>query len=107
MDQPKAFIDLSKHQAFVTLPLAFPEDDRLEYAVIEATRRHQQAQARVNAESRAAELLARAVRSIVQSYRNAHDALGYSTYGIVEWFEYQKQKLINYSFLDVWGFGGG
>ena len=66
----------------ICIHLAFPEDDRLEYAVIEATKRHEQAQARINAESRAAELLAKATKAMSFSHQNAREALTYSTYGM-------------------------
>ncbi|PPR05094.1 hypothetical protein CVT24_010081 [Panaeolus cyanescens] len=59
---------------------AFPEDDRLEYEMHEAQKSHDEAQARLNAESRAAELLARAARSMDACQQSVQEALGYSRY---------------------------
>jgi len=60
---------------------AFPEDDRLEYELIATIRKHEQAQGKVNAESRAAELLARAGQALSVSHQSGVQASGYSTYG--------------------------
>ena len=60
---------------------AFPEDDRLEYELIATIRKHEQAQGKVNAESRAAELLARAAQALSASHQSGVQASGYSTYG--------------------------
>jgi len=82
MDQQKvSHLSSYRNPKILTIILAFPEDDRLEYAVIEATRKHEQAQARVNAESRAAELLAKATKAMSLSHQNAREALRHSTYG--------------------------
>jgi len=59
---------------------SFPEDDRLEYDLIAAIKRHEQAQAKLNAESQAAELLARAVKAMDLCQQNVQEALGYSRY---------------------------
>lgn len=60
---------------------AFPEDDRLEYEMHEAQKSHDDAQAKLNAESRAAELLARAARAMDACQQSVQEALGYSRYG--------------------------
>ncbi len=54
---------------------AFPEDDRLEYELIASIRKHEQAQAKVNAESRTAELLARAAGAMSSSHQSGIEAL--------------------------------
>ncbi|KAF9054108.1 hypothetical protein BJ165DRAFT_684302 [Panaeolus papilionaceus] len=59
---------------------AFPEDDRLEYEMHEAQKSHDDAQAKLNAESRAAELLARAARAMDACQQSVQEALGYSRY---------------------------
>ncbi|CAA7262011.1 unnamed protein product [Cyclocybe aegerita] len=58
----------------------FPEDDRLEYDLDAALKRYSELQARLNAESRAAELLARAARCMQSCSDNVQEALGYSRY---------------------------
>lgn len=60
---------------------AFPEEDKLEYDVHEAHKAHERAQANLNVESQAAELLARAVTHMDRCYANVKEALSYSTYG--------------------------
>jgi len=65
----------------IVRPTAFPEDDRLEYDLNAAVKRHEQVQAKLNSESRAAELLARAVRAMDLCQQNMQEALGYSRYG--------------------------
>jgi len=83
MDQQKVnHLSSIRNPQILSLLLAFPEDDRLEYAVIEATRKHEQAQARVNAESRASELLAKATKAMSLSQQNAREALRHSTCGM-------------------------
>ncbi|PPQ95779.1 hypothetical protein CVT26_015919 [Gymnopilus dilepis] len=59
---------------------AFPEDDRLEYDVVDAQRQHEKIQRTLNAESRAAELLARASKAMDMCQKNMQEALGYSQY---------------------------
>ncbi|KAF8970669.1 hypothetical protein BDZ97DRAFT_1790404 [Flammula alnicola] len=59
---------------------AFPEDDRLEYDLNAANKRHEQILESVNAESRAAELLARAVKAMDTCQQSMQEALGYSRY---------------------------
>ncbi len=82
MDQQKvSHLSSYRNPKILSLLLAFPDDDQLEYAVIEATKRHEQAQARINAESRAAELLAKATKAMSLSHQNALEALRHSTYG--------------------------
>jgi len=65
----------------VKLYAAFPEDDRLEYEVMDAVRRHEKIQAILNSESKAAELLARAVKAMEFTQKAMQEALGYSRYG--------------------------
>lgn len=60
---------------------AFPEEDKLEYDVHDAHRKHEQAQAAVNTESRAAELLSRSVQAMESCLANMKEALSYSRYG--------------------------
>jgi hypothetical protein len=60
---------------------AFPEDDRLEYELLDAVRRHERIQATLNSESKAAELLARATKAMEFTLRAMQEALGYSRYG--------------------------
>lgn len=59
----------------------FPEDDRLEYALMEATKIHDNIQRQLNAESRATELLSRAVQQMEVCQKNMNVALSYSQYG--------------------------
>ncbi|KAF8816955.1 hypothetical protein BYT27DRAFT_7229196 [Phlegmacium glaucopus] len=59
---------------------SFPEDDRLEYDLHAAEKRHDQIQAGLNSESQAAEILARAVRYMDACQSNMQEALGYSRY---------------------------
>ena len=61
--------------------IAFPEDDRLEYDLHAEEKRHDQIQAALNSESRAAESLARAVRYMDACQSSMQEALGYSRYG--------------------------
>ena len=61
--------------------IAFPEDDRLEYDLHAEEKRHDQIQATLNSESRAAESLARAVRFMDACQSSMQEALGYSRYG--------------------------
>ena len=61
--------------------IAFPEDDRLEYDLHAEEKRHDQIQAILNSESRAAEILARAVRFMDSCQNSMQEALGYSRYG--------------------------
>lgn len=61
--------------------IAFPEDDRLEYDLHAAEKHHDQLQAALNSESRAAEILARAVRYMDVCQGSMQEALGYSRYG--------------------------
>ena len=61
--------------------IAFPEDDRLEYDLHAEEKRHDQIQATLNSESRAAESLARAVRHMDACQGSMQEALGYSRYG--------------------------
>lgn len=60
---------------------AFPEDDRLEYEVLNAVNQHERIQATLNSESKAAELLARAIKAMEFTLRAMQEALGYSRYG--------------------------
>ncbi|KAF8154213.1 hypothetical protein B0H34DRAFT_81316 [Crassisporium funariophilum] len=59
---------------------SFPEDDRLEYDLHAAETQHDKIQANLNSESRAAELLARAVRHMDTCEHSMQEALGYSRY---------------------------
>jgi len=59
---------------------SFPEDDRLEYDLHAAEKHHDQLQAALNSESRAAEILARAVRYMDACQGSMQEALGYSRY---------------------------
>ena len=61
--------------------IAFPEDDRLEYDLHAEEKRHDQIQATLNSESRAAENLARAMRYMDECQASMQEALGYSQYG--------------------------
>lgn len=60
---------------------AFPEDDRLEYDLETVKRQYGEIQGSLNAESRAAELLARAAKAMDLCQKNVQEALGYSRYG--------------------------
>ena len=66
---------------FFFVIIAFPEDDRLEYDLHAEEKRHDQIQATLNSESRAAENLARAVRFMDACQSSMQEALGYSRYG--------------------------
>ena len=68
---------LTYHDCFI----AFPEDDRLEYDLHAEEKRHDQIQATLNSESRAAEILAGAVRFMDVCQSSMQEALGYSRYG--------------------------
>ena len=61
--------------------IAFPEDDRLEYDLHAVEKRHDQIQATLNSESRAAEILAIAARFMDACQSSMQEALGYSRYG--------------------------
>lgn len=63
------------------LPLAFPEEDRLEYDAHAADKQYQQAQTLLNTESQAAELLSRAVTHMERCQVNVREALSYSEFG--------------------------
>ena len=81
---------------------AFPEDDWLEYELMDTVGRHERIQATLNSESKAAELLARAVKAMEVSLRAMQEALGYSRYGshfLCSSFHAQ----IADQFLDMWG----
>ncbi|KAF9529159.1 hypothetical protein CPB83DRAFT_853334 [Crepidotus variabilis] len=58
----------------------FPEEDPLEYEFGEANEAHRKAQASVNSESRAGELLTKAVKVMEICAANMSDALAYSRY---------------------------
>ena len=66
---------------YLSIMIAFPEDDRLEYDLHAEEKRHDQIQASLNSESRAAESLARAVRFMDACQSSMQEALGYSRYG--------------------------
>ena len=83
---------------------AFPEDDRLEYQVIDAVRRHERIQATLNSESKAAELLARAVKAMELTLRAMQEALGYSRYGSLLLCSSFCAHFAD-QFLDMWGGG--
>jgi len=87
----------------VKLLTAFPEDDRLEYELMDAMKRHERIQATLNSESKAAELLARAVKAMDFAQRCMQEALGYSRYGSC----FQPHFTINFAdhFTDMWGGG--
>ncbi|KAF9484155.1 hypothetical protein BDN70DRAFT_872854 [Pholiota conissans] len=59
---------------------SFPEDDKLEYDLDIAFRNHEKILGQVNAESRAAELLARACLVMDSCQKSMQEALGYSRY---------------------------
>lgn len=54
---------------------SFPEEDQLEYAVIEAQQKYEKLQSTLNSESRAAEILARAARTMDACQTNMQQAL--------------------------------
>lgn len=54
---------------------SFPEEDRLEYAVIETQQKYEKLQSTLNSESRAAEILARAARTMDACQANMQQAL--------------------------------
>jgi hypothetical protein len=60
---------------------AFPDEDKLEYEVMEAQRKYDQLQNELNGESQAADLLARACVTMQQCQGSMSEALRYSTYG--------------------------
>jgi hypothetical protein len=60
---------------------AFPEEDQLEYAVIEAQQKYEKLQSILNSESRAAEILARASRTMDACQANMQQALQLSRNG--------------------------
>lgn len=60
---------------------AFPEEDQLEYAVIEAQQKYETLQSTLNSESRAAEILARAARTMDACQANMQQALQLSRNG--------------------------
>lgn len=62
-------------------PTAFPEDDRLEYDLNDAIKRHNNILGVMNSESRAAEILALAANQMDYCQANMKEALSYSTYG--------------------------
>ena len=64
-----------------TTSIAFPEDDRLEYDLNAAEKRHDQTQAALNSDSRAAEILARAMRYMDVCQSIMQEVLGYFCYG--------------------------
>jgi hypothetical protein len=81
---------------------AFPEDDRLEYEVLDAVRRHDRIQVTLNSESKAAELLARAVKAMELTLRAMQEALGYSRCGSRFLCSSFYAHFAN-QFLDMWG----
>ena len=82
---------------------AFPEDDRLEYELMDAVKRHERIQGTLNSESKAAELLARAVKAMEFAQRCMQEALGYSRYGS----RFRPRFMSNFAdhFTDMWGGG--
>ncbi|KAG2005670.1 hypothetical protein CC2G_002057 [Coprinopsis cinerea AmutBmut pab1-1] len=62
---------------------SFPEEDRLEYDVHDAHRRHEEAQRALNAESQATELLARASGLMDRCQGSISEALRYSRYDMM------------------------
>ena len=60
---------------------AFPEEDQLEYAVIEAQQKYEALQSTLNSESRAAEILSRAARTMDACQANMQQALQLSRNG--------------------------
>lgn len=80
------FTRIHNHKLIRVLAIAFPEDDRLEYELNAAEKRHDQIQATLNAESRAAEILARAVKYMDGCQSNMEEALEYSRYGALTRF---------------------
>lgn len=97
----KSSLFLSRDHA-LTQSAAFPEDDRLEYDVVDAQRQHEKIQRTLNAESRAAELLARASKAMDMCQKNMQEALGYSQYGALDLFH---TLLILIHIVDMWGGG--
>lgn len=83
----------------------FPEDDRLEYDLDAAYRKHEKLLGQVNAESRAAELLARACLVMDSCQKCMQEALGYSRYGayIYEFFYFA--CIADKVYVDMWGGG--
>ena len=59
----------------------FPEDDRLEYELNATIRRYEEVQRSLNAESKAAELLARAKQALEACQRSVQEALSHFRYG--------------------------
>lgn len=60
---------------------AFPDEDKIEYEVMEAQRRIERLQSGLNAESQAADLLARAAVTMDRCQASMSEALQYSRYG--------------------------
>lgn len=69
------------HSSFKSSAQGFPEDDKLEYDLNEVIKQHEKILEQMNAESRAAELLARASREMDNCQKSMQEALGYSRYG--------------------------
>jgi hypothetical protein len=79
--EPWVCVFHAQHSLITIAFIAFPEDDRLEYDLHAEEKRHDQIQAALNSESRAAESLARAVRFMDACQSSMQEALGYSRYG--------------------------
>lgn len=87
---------------FVT---AFPEEDQLEYAVIEAQQKYEKLQSTLNSESRAAEILARAARTMDACQANMQQALQLSRNGELYCVTIAG-RITQGRNLDMWGGGG-
>jgi hypothetical protein len=84
---------------------AFPDDDRLEYDLNAAVKKHAEVQGKVNAESRSAELLAKATKAMGFAYENAREALSYSTFGMFtmcELLSYSPRQNDAHRYLGWW-----
>ncbi|KIM41869.1 hypothetical protein M413DRAFT_27430 [Hebeloma cylindrosporum] len=77
-ESARAELDALYHRVFDGPTEAFPEDDRLEYELMDAVKRHERIQAALNSESKAAELLARAVKSMEFTQKAMQEAVIYS-----------------------------
>ena len=79
-DGAKKEIELLYARIFDGPSQSFPQEDRLEYDVTEVQKRLEQMQSSLNAESQAADLLARACVTMDRCQASMSEALRYSTY---------------------------
>ena len=88
--------------------LAFPEEDKLEYDVHEAHRRHDALLSQLNVESQAAELLARAAQHMDSCYSYVKKALEFSSLGLLSFIPlHQAGANLPLPHVDMWSHGPG